>query len=171
MIPAAVLIFVFYQPARDRLMNLKCEFSAARGGRLAMWQVAPSILKDHPMGVGIDNVETIMYQYNPSLESGHAHLHNTPLQILVEMGPLGLLAFMWWMIKFLKLSCATFRRVSRNKIYEKAIMLGIFSTFIGFLVNGLVEFNFGDSEVVMIIYLIMGMALFIRNKEVVTESC
>lgn len=154
---ASIAIFFFYQPARGRLLSLKTEFSTARGGRLAMWGIVPEVLKDHPMGVGIDNVGSVMYRYDPGIEEGRDHVHNTSLQILVEMGPLGLLAFAWWMIVFLKVSFRTFRRIENN--YQKALALGIFSSFIGFLVNGMVEFNFGDSEVVMIIYFLMGLTL------------
>ena len=160
---AAAAIFIFYKPAADRLTSLKDEFSPTRGGRLAMWETTPSILRDHPMGVGIDNVNSVLYKYNSAIESGRAHLHSTPLQILAEMGPLGLIAFLWWMAVFLKLTLRTFQQLEEKNRYEKALMLGIFSAFIGFLINGLVEFNFGDSEVVMLIYIMMGLTLLLRK--------
>ncbi len=160
---AAVAILALFQPAKDRLMNLKDEFSPVRGGRLAMWEITPSILRDHPMGVGIDNVGSVMYHYNSGIEHRRDHLHSTPLQILAEMGPIGFIAFLWWMIVFIKLSFHTFHRIKDKNSYEKALMLGIFSAFIGFLINGLVEFNFGDSEVVMMVYIMMGLALLINK--------
>jgi tetrahydromethanopterin S-methyltransferase subunit C len=79
------------------------------------------------------------------------------------MGPLGLAAFVWWMVVFIRISHGTFRRIGDENSYEKALALGIFSTFIGFLINGIVEFNFGDSEVVMIIYFLMGLTLLQRQ--------
>jgi hypothetical protein len=160
----AAVILALFQPARDRLMNLKDEFSPTRGGRLAMWEITPSILRDHPIGVGIDNVGSVMYKYNSAIESGRTHLHSTPPQILVEMGPVGLIAFLWWMVAFIKLSLRTFHRIEPKNSYEKALMLGIFSAFIGFLINGLVEFNFGDSEVVMVVYTMMGLTLLLNRK-------
>ncbi len=156
---ASVAFFFFYQPARGRLLGLKTEFSTTRGGRLAMWGIVPKMLKDHPMGVGIDNVGSVMYDYDPGIEEGRDHVHNTCLQILTEMGPLGLVAFAWWMVAFLKVSYLTFRRIESENTYQKALALGIFSVFIGFLMNGMVEFNFGDSEVVMAIYFLMGLTL------------
>ncbi len=162
-IVAAALLFLF-QPVRERLFELKNEFSPLRGGRLAMWETVPAILREHPMGIGIDNTGSVMYKYNSSIESGHSHIHNTPLQILVEMGPVGLIAFTWWMAVFLKISYTTFRNIKNENVYEKSLMLGIFSAFTGFLINGMVEFNFGDSEVVMIIYILMGMTLLIRSR-------
>ena len=162
-ISAAVVVLVLYQPARVRLLSVKNEFSS-RAGRVAMWKVTPSILRDHPMGVGIDNVGSVMYKYDSAIESGRDHLHSTLPQILAEMGPVGLIAFLWWMTVFIKLSFQTFRMIDDRKPYEKALMLGIFSAFIGFLINGLVEFNFGDSEVVMVVYILMGLTLLIRRE-------
>ncbi len=160
-IVAAALLFLF-QPVRERFFALKSEFSPLRGGRLVMWKTVPCILREHPMGIGIDNTGSVMYKYNSSIESGHSHVHNTPLQILVEMGPAGLIAFIWWMAVFFKISYTAFRNIKNENVYEKSLMLGIFSAFIGFLINGMVEFNFGDSEVVMIVYILMGMTLLIR---------
>lgn len=161
-IVAAAFLFLF-QPVRERLFALKNEFSPLRGGRLAMWETVPGILREHPMGIGIDNTGSVMYKHNSSIESGHSHVHSTPLQILVEMGPVGLAAFIWWMAVFLKISYTAFRNIKNENIYEKSLMLGIFSAFIGFLINGMVEFNFGDSEVVMVVYILMGLTLLIRD--------
>ena len=160
---AAAAVFMLCQPVRDRLLSIRDELSTSRGGRLAMWETIPAILKDHPMGVGIDNVGSVMYQYNPAIESGHDHLHSTCPQILVEMGPAGLAAFLWWTIVFIRVSHSTFRRIRNENSFEKALALGSFSVFIGFLVNGVVEFNFGDSEVVMLIYFLMGMTLWLNR--------
>ena len=162
-IVAAALLFLF-QPVRERLFALKSELSPLRGGRLAMWETVPGILREHPMGIGVDNVGSVMYKYNASIEKGHSHVHNTPLQILLELGPLGLMAFIWWMVVFLKISYTAFRNIKDENIYEKSLMFGIFSAFVGFLINGMVEFNFGDSEVVMIVYILMGLTLLIRDR-------
>jgi hypothetical protein len=155
----SIAISFLYQPVRERLLDLRDEFSPLRGGRVAMWETLPAIMRDHPMGVGIDNVGSVMYRYNPEIEKGRDHLHSTCPQIFAEMGPLGLAAFVWWMVVFIRVSHSTFRRIGDENPYEKALALGIFSAFIGFLINGIVEFNFGDSEVVMIIYFLMGLTL------------
>jgi O-antigen ligase len=159
----SIAISLLYQPARERLLGLKDEFSPLRGGRVAMWETLPAIIRDHPMGVGIDNVGSVMYRYNPEIEKGRDHLHSTCPQIFAEMGPLGLAAFVWWMVVFIRISYGNFRRIGNENSYEKALALGIFSAFIGFMINGIVEFNFGDSEVVMIIYFLMGLTLMLNK--------
>jgi hypothetical protein len=40
-----------------------------------------------------------------------------------------------------------------------SISLGIFGATVGFLLSSLVHYNFGDSEVVMIVYFLMGLAV------------
>ena len=41
----------------------------------------------------------------------------------------------------------------------KGVVLGSLAGYTGFLVNGLFEWNFGDSEVIMLVWLLTGLAL------------
>ena len=42
---------------------------------------------------------------------------------------------------------------------ERGLLLGCLGGTIGFLFSGLVHYNWGDSEVVMIFYLLMGLSI------------
>ena len=44
-----------------------------------------------------------------------------------------------------------------------ALAVGVFSTFVGFHVAGLVEYNFGDSEVLEAFFLVMGLGLVVHE--------
>ena len=46
---------------------------------------------------------------------------------------------------------------------ERAIVLGALGGLAGFFISGLFEYNWGDSEVVMIFYLIMGLTLALQR--------
>jgi O-antigen ligase len=48
-----------------------------------------------------------------------------------------------------------------NSKFERGILLGALGGLAGFLLSGLVHYNWGDSEVVMILYFIMGLSLVI----------
>jgi O-antigen ligase len=63
------------------------------------------------------------------------HLHDSPLQILVERGVLGLAAWLW--------------------------LFGAFAAIAGFLVAGLFEHNFGDTEVLLVAMFVMAITLAI----------
>jgi hypothetical protein len=43
--------------------------------------------------------------------------------------------------------------------WEHGLALGLFGAVVGFLASGLVHYNFGDAEVVMVFWLLMGAAL------------
>jgi hypothetical protein len=44
---------------------------------------------------------------------------------------------------------------------DKGIALGALGGLAGFFASGIVHYNWGDSEVVMVMYLIMGLCLFV----------
>jgi hypothetical protein len=47
---------------------------------------------------------------------------------------------------------------------ERGILLGALGGLAGFFTSGLVHYNWGDSEVVMVLYLIMGLALAVHRQ-------
>jgi hypothetical protein len=47
---------------------------------------------------------------------------------------------------------------------ERGIMLGALGGLVGFFASGLVHYNFGDSEVAMIFYFIMGLSLVVERE-------
>jgi len=87
------------------------------------------------------------------------HMHNTALELAFERGVPTLIAWIIWMFIYLKL---LWRGLRQNLQWtERGILLGALGGTIGFLTSSLVHYNWGDSEVVMIFYLIMGCSLFI----------
>ena len=44
------------------------------------------------------------------------------------------------------------------------MVLGALGGLVGFMISGVVHYNWGDSEVVMIFYLIMGLSLFVERR-------
>jgi hypothetical protein len=56
------------------------------------------------------------------------------------------------------------RRVPSENWIEKGIVLGALGGLIGFMLSGFVHYNWGDSEVVMIFYLIMGLSFVVERE-------
>jgi uncharacterized membrane protein YuzA (DUF378 family) len=46
---------------------------------------------------------------------------------------------------------------------ERGVLLGALGGLAGFFTSGLVHYNWGDSEVVMVFYMIMGLALAVHR--------
>jgi O-antigen ligase len=82
-------------------------FGASSDVRIKTWASALAMLRDHPLGVGLDQFGRLYPQYiDPSLagtnEINTAHPHNLILDIALCMGPLGLLAFGWLLAAFFR---------------------------------------------------------------------
>ena len=80
------------------------------------------------------------------------HLHNNPLQITAELGWPGLLVWSGLMLSALWFAWQRWRR--RAGLVE----LAGFGMLFGLMVNGLVEYNFGDLEIFMLLCVATGMA-------------
>ena len=132
--------------------------------RTYLWRSSLKIIKDHPItGVGVDGFRKVYPQYIlPQAKEPHlTHPHNTFLGIAVECGILGLAAFLWFLVTLFKMTLDVFRKTSDK--YLKAVGLGCFGAFSAFVVSGLTEYNFGDSEVVVLFYLFMGLTMVIHK--------
>jgi O-antigen ligase len=87
------------------------------------------------------------------------HLHSTPLQIAFERGVPALLAWLLWLALYARLLWRGSRPRSPAEWTERGLALGALGGTVGFFVSGIVHYNLGDSEVVMVFYFIMGLAL------------
>ncbi|MGH7821906.1 MAG: O-antigen ligase family protein, partial [Candidatus Binatia bacterium] len=63
------------------------------GNRYDIWMAAVDVIERFPMGIGRKN-GTILRDY-PNVPPNHKHAHNNLLQITVESGFFGLVAFLW----------------------------------------------------------------------------
>jgi len=128
--------------------------------RILMWRSGLAMVRDHPLlGVGPGGVkrEYPRYASPDALQQRRGHLHNTPLQILVERGVIGLGAWLAIFVVFFTRAGTILRHLAATAQRERALVTGCIAALVGFLVGGLTEYNFGDSEVVMIAYVVMAV--------------
>ena len=148
-------------PVRTRIANSARDLSLP-GNRFDIWLAAIDVIRRYPMGVGRKN-GAILRDY-PNIPQHHKHAHDNPLQITLESGFLGLATFVWWMGRFALLSWRAMRRIPASQPAWQALAVGVFASFVGFHVAGLVEYNFGDSEVLEIFFVTMGLGLAVDEK-------
>ncbi|MFN0277990.1 MAG: O-antigen ligase family protein [Pyrinomonadaceae bacterium] len=137
--------------------------------RLTVWREGVNLLTTNPrhlaVGIGMDSIKNHYREWR-LFDDGRlpvGHMHSTPLQIALERGILTLIAWIAWMFIYLRM---LWRKLRFDDLDwpERGILLGAFGGTVGFLTSGLVHYNWGDSEVAMIFYLIMGLSLcVIRN--------
>ncbi len=148
--------------ARTRLAELPGELAIRRGGRALMWtEIVPGCRRDHPWGVGFRGLTNeIMRRYNWRVERRQNHVHSNPLQVLVELGWQGLLAYIVWMLVALRdaVRCATQARATGGR-GPPGPLHGFPLAVLGvLLINGIVEYNLANAGIVLIYGLVMGLA-------------
>jgi O-antigen ligase len=116
--------------------------------RVAMIKSGLRIIKDDPLtGVGPDMVVRVYPHYRDPLavQQLNSHLHNVPLQIAAERGIPALLVWLWFVFTLLR----DFWRARRTAQAASAVTAALACT-VAMLAAGLFEYNFGDSEVLML---------------------
>lgn len=143
--------------------------------RLMVYGESLRLLTDRPrhliVGVGMDSIKRHYREWG-LFDAGRqniGHLHSTPLQIAVERGLPALLAWLALLFIYARMLRRLARRFLRrekspgsvedNEWIERGIALGALGGLAGFAASGLVHWNLGDSEVAMVFYFIMGLAL------------
>ena len=136
-----------------RLMSMFDANDPTRRDRIAMLLEGQHMVRDHPVvGVGPNMVETVYPQYRVSMavEKINPHLHNVPMQIAAERG---LPALALWVGFIGVLVTGLYARV-RQKPQRTLAAIGLASVT-GMLAAGLFEYNFGDSEFLMLFLLLV----------------
>lgn len=137
--------------------------------RVLMWQSGLKMIKDHPwFGIGVGNIGKIYSRYK-SPEAWHkgneSELHSNFVQIPVERGLFGLGAFVVLLAVFFREGYRAFKIQAGKSRFLQAVALGGIVSVISFLVAGLTETTYNDSEIIMLFYFMMGLTMWIRNKK------
>jgi O-antigen ligase len=118
------------------------------------------------VGVGMDSIKAHWREWglfdNGRIPMGH--MHSDYLQIALERGLPALLAWLVLMGLYARMLWQLQRRVAKENWIERGIVLGALGGLVGFMTSGFVHYNWGDSEVVMIFYLIMGLSLVVNRR-------
>jgi O-antigen ligase len=151
----------FLPPVQTRLRLIQEEFQIRTGGRYALWStVAPALLREYPLGMGWRSVtHEDLLKHGVPVQKKLNHLHNNVLQVRLETGWLGLAAWLAWMGAVFVWLARGYRRACAEHSPWAGPALGVLTGFTALHFNGLVENNFGDGEVFMLMNLLMGIGV------------
>ena len=158
-----LLPLVFLLGPRDLSHRFRSMFDPDEAGikeRVYMWRSGVTMWRERPLlgwGPGGVKREYFRYALPEAFKKRTGHVHNTPLQILVERGLLGLAAWLAVWIAFYWRAIRLLRGLDAGLARERALVAGSIAAVTGFLVAGLSEYNFGDSEVVMVAWAVMAL--------------
>ena len=120
--------------------------------RLAMVRAGDQILREHPItGVGPNMVLRVYPQYRDSgaVLQNTPHLHNVPLQLAAERGLPALGLWLWFIVALVKGAITLFRASPRDPPV-RFLAASALAAVVSMLGAGLFEYNFGDSEFLML---------------------
>ena len=153
---------------RERFLTMGNPEDPTVKERVYMWRSGLTIWREHPvLGVGPGELKRVYERYAlpEAVKKRTGHVHNTPLQMLVERGVLGLAAWLWIWVAFFARAIGLLRRLPGDAASERTLVIGSIAAIVGFLVAGLSEFNFGDSEVVMVAWAVMALPWVVESRE------
>lgn len=154
-LPVIMALFVALAPATvtDRVYSIFDLNDPSNRDRLAMMRSGARMIQDDPLtGVGPNMVEAAYPRYRDAsaVNEINPHLHNVPLQIAAERGLLALAAWLW----FLAVLARDLWRLSRRSAYP-SLVCGALAAVVSMLAAGFFEYNFGDSEFLMLLLVLV----------------
>ncbi len=154
-LPVVAVSFFVLAPASvtDRAYSMLDLQDPTNRDRLAMLRTGARIVGDHPLtGVGPDMIKKVYSVYRDPLavEAMNFHLHNVPVQIAAERG-LPALAIWIWFVGTAVVDLA--RRFGSSA--HPAIAASGLAAMAAMLSAGLFEYNFGDSEFLMLLLVLV----------------
>lgn len=135
-------------PIYERIADSYNHFTIA-GGRSTIWRIGAELSGEYPLGIGYHN-SGILREFAPEIPPELKHFHNNLLNITAENGWLAGFVFLWFLISVCRVS---FRK-PRDPL---AVAIGC--AVISWQTAGMVEYNFGDSEVMIIVWMLLGILL------------
>jgi O-antigen ligase len=112
--------------------------------RLDFWRDSLSIIKDHPLGIGLRNYEKVIPVYNVSMlaDKRLEYAHNDYLQLLIEAGWIGFIALLTGFLIFMGKSAYRIKHMNphRNPMHY-FLAIGAFSGLVSLAFHSFFDFN------------------------------
>ncbi|HLA10840.1 MAG TPA: O-antigen ligase family protein [Pyrinomonadaceae bacterium] len=145
--------------------------------RQTVWREGYQLLLSNPrhllVGIGMDSIKGRWRQWG-MFDGGKipiGHMHSNLLQLALERGVPALLVWLVLLGLYARVLLLLIRRLKKEAAdaapegvwIERGLVLGALGGLAGFFVSGIVHYNWGDSEVVMIFYFLMGLTLTLNT--------
>lgn len=131
---------------------------ASLAARFEMWHAGWRMIQKHPFtGVGPDNVPEVYDLYLPPGKSPivgyHGHLHDDSIQIAATRGLPSFVVWAWFMLALAWGIVRRRRKLGQTRWIADAALAG----WLAFVIEGIFEYNFGTSPVLMLFLFVMAM--------------
>jgi len=154
-IPIMAAIFIALAPGSitHRFASIFDSKDPTNRDRFAMVHEGERMIAAHPIvGVGPNMVERRYAEYRgpDAVNQINPHLHNNPLQIAAERGLPALAIWLWFIVALVR---DLWQRFSNGR--QRFLSAAALATVVALLTAGMFEYNFGDSEVLMLFLILV----------------
>jgi O-antigen ligase len=168
LLPVTIALMFAIAPDRitNRMVSMFDLHDPTNRDRLAMLRTGEAIIRDHPLtGVGPNMVQRVYPQYRQpdAVQATNPHLHNVPMHIAAERGLPAVGVWLWFLVT---LVLNTFRlfRATRAPVLAATALAAIAAM----LTAGFFEYNFGDSEFLMLFLVLVTLPFAATHDESAT---
>jgi O-antigen ligase len=165
---AGIVFMVSPETVKKRALSIFSLRGTSNRERVQYFNAGIKIIGNFPLfGTGPDTVDMVFQ--NPKYGLGeiakrNVHLHNNFIQIAAERGIVTLAAWAVFIVwAFVQLG-TTVKNKRNKKFLPDPLAAGALAALAAFVVAGLFEYNFGDSEVVTLFFLILTLPLISRAR-------
>jgi O-antigen ligase len=144
--------------------------------REQMWRDSLHLIPHHPIfGVGPDSVLQFGDEWNVTAYKKfplRSHFHSTYIQLAVDCGLPCLAAWCWLMVAYLIFLWRSWNRSMGWDWLSRGVLLGSLGGTTGFVLASFVHYTLGDGEVVIVFWLLMGIAMTVVrvNQQLPTDQ-
>jgi O-antigen ligase len=130
--------------------------------RIEIWRANFDMIQERPfLGWGYGNHKRFRDRYYAQHPEGEtqSHSHNNFLQMWVDGGVLGLGAFLYLGWVMVRSGWRAYRLLPSTAEPLRTMALGGTFSIVGFFIGGLTQYNFGDAEVVIVLWAMVGLVM------------
>jgi len=165
---SVILVIYFVSPpkVKQRLQSGFDPEDPNTRNRIELVETSLRLIKANPwFGVGVQNVNQEALKYrgrNEYPDWMYQHMHNNFLQIAAERGIPGLLIWLWFMGTLAWDALGVYRRAKKKggshfRVQEAVLVsTAALGAWVALMTAGMLEYNFGDSEVLALFFFIVG---------------
>jgi putative inorganic carbon (hco3(-)) transporter len=165
-LPILAAIFIAVAPSQitERASSMFDLKDPTIRDRIAMLRIGARMVEDHPLtGVGPNMIQRRYAEYRQSDQSPiNPHLHNVPIQIAAERGLPALGVWLWFIVVLIVDLTRRLKRAAEAYLPAAAL-----AATVGMLAAGLFEYNFGDSEFLMLFLVLITLPYAAEREPVV----
>jgi O-antigen ligase len=173
-IPLALASVVFLQQRRS--IGFIDRKDQSTSWRETVWREGFQLLVSKPrhllFGEGMDSIKGHWREWG-LFDNGRqpiGHMHSNLLQIALERGLPALIVWLILLGAYVRMLWRIIRRAGIDDV-SRGVAIGALGGTLGFFTSGLVHYNWGDSEVIIVFYFLMGLCLVVeRTNQQAAES-